>query len=60
MDKAIAERDAEKARADAATAERDAATEKLRQTVCGLKEIGMPIDQIAKVTGLTADEIKAL
>ena len=67
MDKAIAERDAERARADAAnaradaaTAERDAATEKLRQTVCGLKKIGMPVEQIANVTGLKPEEVEAL
>jgi hypothetical protein len=67
MDKAIAERDAANARAaaanaerDAANAERDAAMETLRQTVCGLKDIGMPIDQIAKVTGLKADEVEAV
>ena len=53
MDKAIAERDAANARAAAAT-------EKLRQIVCGLKGIGMPIDQIAKVTGLKAEEVEAL
>ena len=44
----------------AATAERDAATEKLRLTVRNLKEIGMPAEQILKVTGLTADEINAM
>ena len=74
MDKAIAERDAAnaradaanaradaaKARADAATAERNAATEKLRQTVCGLKKIGMPVEQIANVTGLKPEEVEAL
>ena len=74
MDKAIAERDAAnvradaanaradaaKARADAATAERDAATEKLRQTVCGLKKIGMPVEQIANVTGLKPEEVESL
>ena len=59
-DAVTAERDAATAERDAATAERDAATEKLRQTVRGLKEIRMPIDQIAKVTGLTADEIEKL
>ena len=66
-DAATARADAATARADAATAERDAATAradaatgKLRQTVCGLKKIGMPVEQIANVTGLTADEIKVL
>ena len=74
MDAAFAERDAANAERDAANAERDAAnaerdvekaradaaTEKLRQTVCGLKKTGMPVEQIAKMTGLTADEIAAL
>jgi len=70
-DAALAERDAEKARADAATAERDAATaerdaaiEKMRQdkldTARNLKAMNLTIEQIATVTGLTADEIKAL
>ena len=53
MDKAIAERDAANARAAAAT-------EKLRQTVCGLKDIGMPVAQVAKVTGLEPEEVEAL
>ena len=60
MDKAIAGRDAAIAERDAANARAAAATEKLRQTVCGLKDIGMPIDQIAKVTGLKAEEVEAL
>ena len=55
---------AAKARADAATAERDAAIEKLRpdklDTARNLKAMNLSVDQIAKVTGLTADEIKAL
>ena len=59
-DAANAERDAANAERDAANARADAATGKLRQTVCGLKDIGMPIDQIAKVTGLAFDEIKVL
>ena len=60
MDKAIAGRDAAIAERDAANARAAAATEKLRQTVCGLKDIGMPIDQIAKVTGLKAEEVESL
>lgn len=70
-DAAVARADAEKARADAATAERDAATaerdaaiEKMRQdkldTARNLKAMNLTIEQIATVTGLTADEIKAL
>ena len=60
LDAATAERDAAAAERDAATAKLDAATEKLRQTVCGLKKIGMPVEQIANVTGLAADEIGTL
>ena len=59
-DAANARADAANARADAATAERDAATEKLRQTVCGLKKIGMPVEQIANVTGLKPEEVESL
>ena len=55
-----AERDAVTAERDAATAERDAATEKLRQTARNLKELGMPVGQIAKVTGLSPKELDAL
>ena len=57
MDKAIAERDAANARADAAEA-------KLRQdkldTARKMKAKGFSADDIAELTGLTADEIKAL
>ena len=60
LDAAIAERDAATAKLDAATAKLDAATEKLRQTVCGLKKIGMPVEQIANVTGLNPEEVEAL
>ena len=49
-DRVVAERDAEKARADAAM-------EKLRTTVRNLKEIGMRVEQIAKATGLTVEEV---
>ena len=66
-DAANAERDAATAAHDAANAERDvekaradAATGKLRQTVCGLKKIGMPVEQIANVTGLKPEEVEAL
>ena len=60
IDAATAERDAATAERDAEKARADAVMEKLRQTVCGLKEMGMPIDQIVKATGLTADEIEKL
>ena len=53
MDKAIAERDAANARADDAT-------EKLRQSARKMKAKGFSADDIAELTGLTADEIKAL
>ena len=53
MDKAIAERDAANARADEAT-------EKLRQSARKMKAKGFSVDDIAELTGLTADEIKAL
>ena len=53
MDKAIAERDAANARADEAT-------EKLRQSARKMKAKGFSADDIAELTGLTADEIKAL
>ena len=59
-DAAVAKRDAAVAKLDAATAKLDVAMEKLRMTVRNLKEIGMPVDQIAKVTGLTADGIATL
>ena len=53
MDKAIAERDAANARADEAT-------EKLRQSARKMKAKGFSADDIAELTGLTADEIAAL
>ena len=57
MDKAIAGR-------DAAIAERDAAIAKLRQdkldTARQMKADGLPMETIAKYTGLAAGEIKAL
>ena len=53
MDKAIAERDAANARADEAT-------EKLRQSARKMKAKGFSADDIAELTGLNADEIKAL
>ena len=59
-DRAFAERDAAIAKLDAEKARADAATEKLRQTVCGLKKIGMPVEQVAKVTGLNPEEVEAL
>ena len=53
MKAAIAERDAEKARADAAV-------EKFRQSARQMKADGMAVETIAKYTGLTAAEIAAL
>ena len=59
-----AERDAEKARADAATAKRDAAIEKLRQdklqTARNLKAMKLTNEQIAAATGLSAADIEKL
>ncbi|MBQ3345340.1 MAG: Rpn family recombination-promoting nuclease/putative transposase [Kiritimatiellae bacterium] len=55
-----AERDAEKARADAAVAERDAAIEKIRQSARQMKADGMAVETIAKYTGLSASEIARL
>ena len=55
-----AERDAEKARADAAVAERDAAIEKIRQSARQMKADGMAVETIAKYTGLSASEIATL
>ena len=63
-DRLVAERDAANAERDAANAERDAAIEKMRQdkldTARQMKADGLPVETIAKYTGLTADEIKAL
>ena len=59
-DAAAAERDAAAAERDAAAAERDAATERLRQAVCNLKEVGMSIEQVSKVTGLQLAEVGTL
>ena len=56
--RADAERRAE--RLPQVEAERDAARGKLRTTVHNLRGIGMPVEQIATVTGLTADEIAAI
>ena len=52
--------DAANARADAANARADAATEKLRQTARKMKAKGFSANDISELTGLTADEIKAL
>ena len=64
LDAARTERDAANARADAATAERDAVEAKMRQdkldTARQMKADGLPMETIAKYTGLAADEIKAL
>ena len=45
---------------NAANARADEATEKLRQTARKMKAKGFSADDIAELTGLTADEIKAL
>ena len=55
-----AERDAAQAERDTAIAERDAATGKLRQSARKMKAKGFSTDDIAELTGLTADEIKSL
>ena len=44
----------------AAIAERDAAKERLRQTICNLKEVGMSVEQVSKVTGLEPTEVETL
>ena len=44
----------------AAIAERDAAKERLRQTICNLKEVGMSVEQVSKVTGLQLAEVGTL
>ena len=44
----------------AAIAERDAAKERLRQTICNLKEVGMSVEQVSKVTGLEPTEVESL
>ena len=44
----------------AAIAERDAAKERLRQTICNLKEVGMSVEQISKITGLKPTEVETL
>ena len=48
------------AKLNAATAERDAAVEKLRQSARQMKADGLPVETIAKYTGLTAEEIARL
>jgi len=63
--RANAERRAElvpglKAQLNAEKARADAATEKLRQSARKMKAKGFSADDIAELTGLTADEIKAL
>ena len=64
MDKAIAERDAANAERDAANARADAAEVKLRQdklnTARKMKVKGFSADDIAELTGLAANEIRAL
>ncbi|MBQ9432386.1 MAG: Rpn family recombination-promoting nuclease/putative transposase [Kiritimatiellae bacterium] len=45
---------------DEAHAKLDAATERLRQTVFNLKEVGMSVEQISKVTGLKSTEVETL
>ena len=53
LDAAVAERDAANARADAAK-------ERLRQTICNLKQVGMSVEQVSKVTGLEPAEVETL
>jgi len=64
MDRAVAERDAANAERDAEKARADAAVEKLKQdklhTARQMKADGMPVETIAKYTGLTSDEIDNL
>ena len=48
------------ARIKAANAERDAAKERFRQTVCNLKEVGMSVEQVSKITGLEPAEVETL
>ncbi len=64
MDRAVTERDAEKARADAEKARADAAIEKLRQdklqTARNLKAMNLTNEQIAAAIGLSAAEIDKL
>lgn len=64
LDNAIAERDAEKVRADAAQARADAAIEQMRQdklqTARKLKALSLASEQIAAATGLSAAEIDTL
>ena len=60
LDEVKANLDAATAERDAATAERDAAVEKLRQSARKMKDKGFSADDIADLTGLTADEIAAL
>ena len=57
LDAATAKLDAATAKLDATTAERDAAVEKLRQTVRNFKAMNLAVEQIAKATGLTVEEV---
>ena len=57
LEDAHAKLDAATARLDATTAERDAAVEKLRQTVRNFKAMNLAVEQIAKATGLTVEEV---
>ena len=59
-DAAVARADAANARADAATAELEKMRKDKLQTARQMKADGLPVETIAKYTGLTADEIKAL
>ena len=56
----LKKRNAATAERDAANAERDAAIEKMRQSARQMKADGLPMETIAKYTGLAAGEIKAL
>ena len=57
LEDAHAKLDAATAKLDATTAERDAAVEKLRQTVRNFKAMNLDVEQIAKATGLTVEEV---
>ena len=59
-DAAVARADAANARADAATAELEKMRKDKLQTARQMKADGLPVETIAKYTGLTADEIRSL
>ena len=59
-DEARAQADEAKVQADEAKAQADEAKAKLQQTVAHLKTMNLSIDQIAEITGLPVEQIKAL